>query len=842
MNELDDLFQERLEHLEAGAPLETCAFGLPDAEVEMLRLAAALRQVKYPARDRQMVNTQRARLLSLGTQEGYTGSRQSLRKAAQQSWPGWLRLRPEAQPEGARHGWLKWAGAAALLFVCAFVAFAGLVLLRPPAKDAPLIGQPMPTLTSGSAVVQRPTPDPTAQIPSPVPVADSTHTLFMPLVAGAVNPHPQTAVLQEARGVVQIQAGDGAWVTAGAGRTLGAGQNLRTGALSGATLEFFDGSRVVLGPDSQVSIDELDARASDGPRVVALTQWAGETTHTVKAAHTAGSRYEVRTPSATGVAKGTTFHVWVAADRLTRFSVDEGAVAVTAQGATVSIAAGQVTTVQSDEAPDEPAFRISGEGEVTQTGAIWIIAGQSFETHAGTLIAGDAQVGDWVYVEGRLLADDTRIADRIALLFRSPANRFAITGPVEAIDDAEWTVAGQAIEVDDETVRLSAHDEAEIEAGIEIGDLARVEGVILESGALRAESIRRINDRPGLPFDFVGVIQNLGDEAWTVSGVVITLDDETEMDASLAVGDVVRVRGWILEDGSWLARSIHRVEDQERVFEITGQVESIDPWIVAGISFETREWTEIEPGIQVGDRVRVRGRILQDGAWVATQIERLADGEPVLEIVFVGTVDSIDPWVVNGLPLVVDGETVIEGDVGVGDLVRVRVSIMPDGSTELAEVGTWRATRITLIRNGEDGVGCLQIVAVVVGLDGEQLELRGWPTVYLDGDVPVEGEMRVGSVILIFACVDADGTIHIVRIVVLYSPEPEATPTPPAPPPPPPDDDDDEGGGKVTICHRPPGNPNAAHTLTIDRSALETHLGHGDTLGPCDEHGHGRRR
>ena len=39
--------------------------------------------------------------------------------------------------------------------------------------------------------------------------------------------------------------------------------------------------------------------------------------------------------------------------------------------------------------------------------------------------------------------------------------------------------------------------------------------------------------------------------------------------------------------------------------------------------------------------------------------------------------------------------------------------------------------------------------------------------------------------------------------------------------------------GKVTICHIPPGNPTAAHNITISRSAFKAHLGHGDSVGPC---------
>ena len=49
------------------------------------------------------------------------------------------------------------------------------------------------------------------------------------------------------------------------------------------------------------------------------------------------------------------------------------------------------------------------------------------------------------------------------------------------------------------------------------------------------------------------------------------------------------------------------------------------------------------------------------------------------------------------------------------------------------------------------------------------------------------------------------------------------------------DEDVDEASGKVTICHIPSGNPSKAHTITIDRAALERHLTHGDFVGECDD-------
>ena len=44
------------------------------------------------------------------------------------------------------------------------------------------------------------------------------------------------------------------------------------------------------------------------------------------------------------------------------------------------------------------------------------------------------------------------------------------------------------------------------------------------------------------------------------------------------------------------------------------------------------------------------------------------------------------------------------------------------------------------------------------------------------------------------------------------------------------------GGGtdaKITICHIPPGNPGAKHTISISESAWPAHQAHGDTMGSC---------
>jgi hypothetical protein len=79
-------------------------------------------------------------------------------------------------------------------------------------------------------------------------------------------------------------------------------------------------------------------------------------------------------------------------------------------------------------------------------------------------------------------------------------------------------------------------------------------------------------------------------------------------------------------------------------------------------------------------------------------------------------------------------------------------------------------------------------------------------------------------VIIIQTCVQADGSIVIVSIIVIQQLDelPTALPT--------------SAGGtgeKVTICHIPGGDEDKANTLVVDESAVPAHLAHGDTLGAC---------
>ena len=72
----------------------------------------------------------------------------------------------------------------------------------------------------------------------------------------------ESAILADLHGTIEIKTGDGQWTAAQTGQTLVSGQQLRSGALSNATLIFYDGSRMILGAEAEIAVDALDARTS----------------------------------------------------------------------------------------------------------------------------------------------------------------------------------------------------------------------------------------------------------------------------------------------------------------------------------------------------------------------------------------------------------------------------------------------------------------------------------------------------------------------------------------------------------------------------------------------------
>ncbi|MCB9434156.1 MAG: FecR domain-containing protein [Ardenticatenaceae bacterium] len=797
MNEFEDVLQTHLERLEAGEPLANCLEELPATEKQLLQLAALLREMPFPQATPAAVAQQRARLLAAVPKET---------AMKQESLPFWQLL------------FTSWPRTAVTIAIVGLIFVLSLYWLRPNAQPAAETGEtvaeiaatkPTQLAENETAEMAQNAVEETAVSPTPTTISpaanDPTTQAFLPILESSPFIDAHTATIQEAVGLVEVQDKNGRWHQAKRGTTLQAGQRLRTYPLSKTKILFYDGSEATLSANSELSLDQLDAqKPADGFRTILMTQWLGESQHQVDFRNDGSSRYEVNTPNGSGVARGTVFQVIVAAQ--TQFLVREGRVDVTNQSSTVTVIAGHLTTIAPSQPPTPPQFIITGEGEVTANGLDWIIGGQTFATTNSTVIIGNPQIGDIAHVTGYRQPDGTMVAILITLLHRSPANQFQLSGDVTAIEAEVWVVAGKTIAITDETT---------IDGAIVLGDRVRVQGYILPDGTLAANSIERVTD--DYPFTFVGIVAAIDSESWTVSDIEVTVDGDTAIADGIAVGDLAQVSGTILADGTWLATNISRITE-EADFVLTGAVNSIEPWVAAGVGFTVDSFTQIDSGIEVESLVRVSGQVLADGTWLATSITLLDIAAP-LQITFVGIVNTVDPWRVSGIDLSVDDKTVIEAGIVVGDQVKITAVILPNG--------TLLAQTITLISPDTHPTGCFTIATVIISSGNGAITLEGLPDITLDDQIAIEGELIPNAIVLITLCNHNDGTITIITIIVIYQ----------APPPPQPadnhDDDDNDGdgnengGGKVTVCHK------GRNTITIARAALNAHLGHGDQVGAC---------
>jgi hypothetical protein len=694
-----------------------------------------------------------------------------------------------------------------------------------------------------------------------------------------------SALLADLRGIVEVKTGNGQWAQAQSRQTLESGQDIRTGALSNATLTFYDASHIYLAADTEISLNALDARTA-GARVIQITQTRGESRHKVTRSDNLESHYSVNTAAGNGSATDAVFTVVTWPDRLSQFWVDEGVISVVNVDSEVVVVAGQTSVSLMGQPPAEPAFRIFGEGKVIQVGTAnngqliqigaagvvntlpatqvnqndkvtlchatgsasnpyveitvsaagvanghskhagdiipapaagcptaapgaayapttWNIAGQIFHTGVNTAVFGNPQPGDWVRFEGYQQADGSRFADWIMVTGHTFENQFEFVGKVEAISSTTWTISSRLVQVNEFTT---------IDTGLNVNDNVLVTGSLTADGAFWALRISRMHES-GTDFRFVGVLTAINRDVWTISGIQVAVSENSALDGDFVVGHPVVVEGIIQENGTWLATSIDLVTPEGYRFDFMGATQSIDPWVVSGVGFDTAVWTEIDADIAVGNKVRVTGVISADGVWVAERIELLS-AEQLTRFHFFGQTRSVNPWNVQGILLTVDERTVIKGNIVVGEMVKVTGWILPDGS--------WLATEIkhTGLHRGQ---GCFMISSVVQSLNGEQIILVNGQTIIRSDELELIGDLREASLVHYEFCVNREGMSSVRRIIVLYQDQYQyqiqsSTET---------------QSGKVVVCHVPPGNPKNRHTIEIGQSAVPAHLAHGDTLGPC---------
>lgn len=164
---------------------------------------------------------------------------------------------------------------------------------------------------------------------------------------------PGQALLESVSGSVRWRMADADWQTAERGQQLVAGSALETRDDASALLRLADGSKIVLAPNTQLSLDTLTLYAGGLMADTRMRLQRGQTAVEANPEQRENQHLRIETPSAQAVVRGTQFRLGADAE-VTREETLGGLVGVSGAGKAVRVPAGSGTIARAGEAPIDP--------------------------------------------------------------------------------------------------------------------------------------------------------------------------------------------------------------------------------------------------------------------------------------------------------------------------------------------------------------------------------------------------------------------------------------------------------------------------------------------------------
>lgn len=188
----------------------------------------------------------------------------------------------------------------------------------------------------------------------------------MALLVFAAYGQELTVKVTRLAGPVQVRAmAQSEWADAKLGQVLQPGDALRTLKGGKVQLLFPQNTIVLIKENSVLSVKDL--REGGGGKVKTLV---GGFLFNLQEALSPGSTFEVETPSALAVVRGTKFGTDVGFDGTSRFTGYDGEFEVTAEGVTVTVGPGEQVDVEPGEAPSESTSHDEGWEDAADEAAV----------------------------------------------------------------------------------------------------------------------------------------------------------------------------------------------------------------------------------------------------------------------------------------------------------------------------------------------------------------------------------------------------------------------------------------------------------------------------------------
>ncbi len=312
-------------------------------------------------------------------------------------------------------------------------------------------------------------------------------------------------------------------------------------------------------------------------------------------------------------------------------------------------------------APGSPDASVVFDGVVQQKPATivgpWQIEGRTVVVAPNTQFVPNAQAinqGDRVHVVANRRQDQL-VAQLIAKIERP---QFMVQGRIDALAAGQWTIGGQVVLIDSDTVIEGDHPD--------VGDMAmaRVERT---AAGLLAKRIQVHDPPPPPPVVVRGRIEAIATDKWTIDGRELLINSETVIEGDHPdVGDLAAAVA-VRTDAGLLAKHIevHDAPPPPPPQAVQGRIDAIaaDRWTIAGQVVLIDANTVIEGDHpDVGDMAVARVERTNAGL-LAKRIRVLDPPAPPLHVIR-GKIESMaaNKWVIDGQEVLIDAETRIEGD------------------------------------------------------------------------------------------------------------------------------------------------------------------------------------
>ena len=207
--------------------------------------------------------------------------------------------------------------------------------------------------------------------------------------------------------------------------------------------------------------------------------------------------------------------------------------------------------------------------------------------------------------------------------------------------------------------------------------------------------------------------------------------------------------------------------DPKSRVEIDGVLEGISTttnvWIIDGTEVEIDAATKIDDGVAVGDLVEVDGVLLEDGTILAVQIETRDDSRQVAAVtrivgIFEG-VDSEGNWIISGTTVTVGPDADTDGLPSVGQRVKVKALVQPNGSLLAREVEINQG-----YTGGEDDSRQVEIEGIFQEIDPDGNWIVSGTKVRIGPETRLKGTPGVGQLVEVKGRLQEDGSILATKI------------------------------------------------------------------------------